>query len=230
MTEVAMVTGAAGEIGEAVARRLASAGVRCVLVDRDPAVHGIAAGIGGVAVAGDLSDPDLATRAVAHAGGRLDLLVLNAESGCADTDPAMLDLRGYKSVVAANQHGVVYALRAALPLMRRRRRGSIVVTASVAGLVGLETDPFHTMTTHAVIGLVRASAGPLAREGIRLSAVCADPYCIMPGGHVHDGTDGSAGGEIAEAVVNALRTAEPGSELVLRPGRPLVPYAPAPLP
>ncbi|XVQ14835.1 SDR family NAD(P)-dependent oxidoreductase [Spirillospora sp. CA-255316] len=139
----------------------------------------------------------------------------------------------------------MYALRAALPLMRRRGRGSIVIIASVAGLVGLEADPFQSMTTHAVIGLIRASAGPLAREGIRLSAVCADPYCIMPGGHLHDRTNhagtnhndpGAAeafaptAGDVAEAVENALRTAEPRAQLVLRSGRPLVPYAPAPLP
>ncbi|RAY17064.1 dehydrogenase [Actinomadura craniellae] len=233
MTEVAIITGASGDIGEAVARRLAAARVHCVLVDRDPAVKKVAADIGGLAVVGDLSDPDLSTKAVAHVDGRLDMLVLNAETGCTATDPDVLDLSGYRSVVGTNQHGVVYGLRAALPLMRRRRSGSIVITASLAGLVGVEDDPFYTMTKHAVIGLVRASAGRLAREGIRLSAVCPGPWEAPPvtgNGLRPPGVPAPGADEVAAAIEHALRTAEPGTQLVLRPGRSPVPYAQAPLP
>jgi NAD(P)-dependent dehydrogenase (short-subunit alcohol dehydrogenase family) len=215
MTEVAIITGAAHGIGEAVARRLAAARVRCVLVDRDPLVNKVAADIGGIALVGDPSDPDLPTKAVAYADDRLDLLVLNARSDYADNDPVMLDLRGYHSAVAMNQHAIVYGLRAGLPLMRRRGSGSIVITASLAGLIGMQAHPFLTMTEHAIIGLVRAFSGPLAREGIRLNAVCpaqSDPP-----------------DQVAEAIEDTLRTAEPGIQLVLRGGESLIPYAPAPL-
>jgi NADP-dependent 3-hydroxy acid dehydrogenase YdfG len=232
MDEVAIVTCAASGTGEAVARRLANTGVRCVLVDRDPLVRKVAADIGALAVVGDLSDPDLFTKAVAYADDRLDLLVLNAGTDCAGNDLAMLDLRGYRSVVGVNQHAVVYGLRAALPLMRHRRSGSIVVIASLAGLVGMEADPFHTMTEHAVIGLVRAFSGPLAREGIRLSAVCPAMSDAPPFAGIRRmfRTSGIPADEVAAAIEDALRTAEPGAQLVLRPGRSPMPYAPAPLP
>jgi NAD(P)-dependent dehydrogenase (short-subunit alcohol dehydrogenase family) len=235
MGENAVITGAAGGIGAAVARRLAAAGVRCVLVDRDPAVEEVAASIGGAAVVGDLTDPDLSLRAVRAAGDRLDLLVLNAGTNSVDKDPATLDLARYQAVVGVNQHSVVYGLRAALPVMRGGGGGSIVATASLAAVQGVEQDPIYTMTKHAVIGLVRALSGPLSREGIRFSAVCPGLVDTPLVAGARDrfraaGIPMLAADEVAAAVEDVLRTGEPGTELVLRPGRPSVRYVAAPLP
>src|SRR5688500_9650564 len=116
MSETAIVTGAAGGIGEAVARRLARSGAKCVLVDRNPRVEQVAAEIDGMAVVGDLADPDLSMRAVRLAGKHVELLVLNAGINSVDKDLATLDLDRYQAVVAVNQHAVVYGLRAALPV------------------------------------------------------------------------------------------------------------------
>ncbi|MBA9005394.1 SDR family NAD(P)-dependent oxidoreductase [Thermomonospora cellulosilytica] len=228
MTDVAIITGAAGGIGAATARRLAATGTRCVLVDSDPLVEKVAVDVDGFAVVGDPSDPDLSTKAVAYAGDGLDALVLNAGIGCAGWDPAMLDLRGYRSAVGLTQHAVVYGLRAAIPVMRRRGGGSIVVTASFAGPVSDRHDPLSMMTAYAVAGLVRAFARPLAREGIRLSLVC-------PGRDEEIGDDGVLGNvlpsadEMAAVVEDALRAADPGARLVVRPGMAPVPLAPVPL-
>ncbi|WP_106396460.1 SDR family oxidoreductase [Actinocorallia populi] len=235
MGETAIVTGAAGGIGEAVARRLAASGARCVLVDRDPKVEGVAASIGGAALVGDLTDPDLSLRAVAAAGDRLDLLVLNAGTNSVDKDPATLDLDRYQAVVGVNQHSVVYGLRAALPVMRAGGGGSIVAVASLAALHGVAQDPVYTMTKHAVIGLVRALSATLSQEGVRLSAVCPGLVDTPLTAGARDrfraaGIPMLSADEVAAAVETTLRTAPAGTELVVRPGRPPVPYLAAPLP
>jgi NAD(P)-dependent dehydrogenase (short-subunit alcohol dehydrogenase family) len=233
VSEIAIVTGAAGGIGESVARRLAASGARCVLVDRDPKVEQVAVSIGGQAVVGDLTDPELSLRAVAIAGDRLDLLVLNAGTNSVDKDPATLDLGRYQAVVGVNQHSVVYGLRAALPVMRRNG-GSIVVTASHAALKGVAQDPIYTMTKHAVIGLVRALSGQLSREGIRFCAVCpglVDTPLTAAGRDRFQaaGIPMLTADEVAAAIEETLRTGEPGTELVLHPGHPPARYHPAPL-
>lgn len=234
-SEVAIITGAAGGIGAAVAHRLAATGVRCVLVDRNPAVDEVAAALGGTAVVGDLTDPELSRRMVEAAGDRLGLLVLNAGHNCLDKDPATLDLDIYQAVVGVNQHSVVYGLRAALPVLRRGGGGSIVVTASHAALRGVEQDPIYTMTKHAVIGLVRALSAPLAREGIRIGAVCpglVDTPLTAPARDQFRaaGIPMLTSDDVAAGIVETLRTGEPGTELVLTPGHPPLRYTPAPIP
>ena len=235
MTQTAIVTGAAGGIGEAVVRRLAAGGADCVLVDRNPLVEEVAAAVGGVAVVGDLTDPQVMVRAVGAAGGRLDLLVLNAGVNSADKDPATLDLDRYQAVVGVNQHSVVYGLRAALPLMRAAGGGSIVAVASLAALHGVPQDPVYTMTKHAVIGLVRALSPALAAENIRFSAVCPGlvDTPLTAGARERFQAAGIPmldPDDVAAAVETTLRTAEAGTELVIRPGRPPARYIAAPLP
>ncbi|MFI5718596.1 SDR family oxidoreductase [Nocardia sp. NPDC051750] len=235
MTETAVITGAAGGIGEHTARRLAAQGVRCVLVDRNPLVEQVAAELGGDAVVGDLADPALSRVAVAAAGERVDLLVLNAGINSVDKDPADLDLDRYHAVVGVNQHAVVWGLRAALPVMRRQGGGSIVITASHAGIAGVPQDPIYTMTKHAVIGLVRALHGRLAEEGIRLSAVCPGlvDTPLTAGGRERFRAAGIPmlqADEVAGAVEQLLRNGEPGTELVVRPGQPATRYLAAPIP
>jgi NAD(P)-dependent dehydrogenase (short-subunit alcohol dehydrogenase family) len=119
--------------------------------------------------------------------------------------------------------------------MRRGGGGSIVVTASLAALRGVERDPVCTMTKHAVIGLVRALSGPLAREGVRLAAVCPGLVDTPLVAGARDrfraaGVPMLTAGEVAAAVEDTLRTGEPGTELVLRPGRAPARYVRAPLP
>ncbi|GAA4983606.1 SDR family oxidoreductase [Yinghuangia aomiensis] len=205
------------------------------MVDRNPMVEQVAVAIGGTALVGDLADPDLSLRAVAAAGDRLDMLVLNAGVNSADKDLADLDLDRYQAVVGVNQHSVVYGLRAALPVMRRHGAGSIVATASLAALRGTPQDPVYTMTKHAVIGLVRSLSGPLAQEGIRFSAVCPGlvDTPLVAGGRERFRAAGIpmlGADEVAAAVEQTLRTAESGTELVVRPGQALARYTPAPLP
>jgi NAD(P)-dependent dehydrogenase (short-subunit alcohol dehydrogenase family) len=171
---VALVTGGGGGIGSAVARRLAASGTRVVIADL--AVErgeALAAEIGGVFVRTDVSSLADNQRAVEVANrlGRLDVLHLNAGvSGAGLGDDFRPEV--YRRALSVNIDGVVFGVHAALPTLRRQRGGTIVVTGSLAGLVGSPYDPVYAMTKHAVIGLVRCLAPGLEQNGIRINALC----------------------------------------------------------
>jgi NAD(P)-dependent dehydrogenase (short-subunit alcohol dehydrogenase family) len=111
--------------------------------------------------------------------GGLDLVHLNAgittrppQEALRDDIFEWIDRGAYRRIMAVNVDGVVYGLRAVLPALEKRGGGSIVATASIAGLTGFPPDPFYTMSKHAVVGLVRSFAPALAAKGIRLNAIC----------------------------------------------------------
>ncbi|WP_084958960.1 SDR family oxidoreductase [Thermoactinospora rubra] len=238
MSTVALITGAASGIGASVARRLARGGARCVLVDLDEVgAERLAKEVGGLAVAGDVGDPEVSRRAVALAEeryGRLDLVHLNAgiSSG---VDLAAFDLEQYRRAMAVNVDGVVFGVTAAVPALLRSGGGAIVVTASLAGLVGYDGDPIYTMTKHAVVGLVRALAAPLAQQNIRIGAVCpgfTDTPLVagMRKVFLDAGFPLLTADDVAAAVESAFYAEEPGTLLVVQPGRQPVPYRHAGVP
>ncbi|MEU7892736.1 SDR family oxidoreductase [Nonomuraea sp. NPDC049152] len=232
MSSVVLITGAASGIGAAVARRMAAGGARCVLVDRDQAgLERVAKEVGGVWLAGDVSDHETSRRAVdlaVETYGRLDLVHLNAGvSG--GVDLAAFDLERYRLTMGVNVDGVVFGVTAAVPALVRSGGGAIVVTASLAGLVGFDGDPVYTMTKHAVVGLVRALAAPLAMEGVRIGAVCpgfTDTPLVAGQREMFVGAGFPllTAEDVAGAVESAFYTEEPGTLLVVQPGRSPVPY------
>lgn len=167
-----VVTGAASGIGRAAARLFASEGGRVIAVDLDPtAVDAVASEVGGIGVAGSVGDPDLWERVV-EAAERIDVAYLNAGVYGFHGRIDELPLDVYRRTVSANVDGVVLGTRAVVPAMRSRGRGSIVVTASVAGIVAFEGNPVYTLTKQAVAGFVRAVAPSLVPDGITIDAVC----------------------------------------------------------
>ncbi|MGW7483121.1 SDR family oxidoreductase [Nonomuraea muscovyensis] len=232
MSSVALITGAASGIGAATAHRLADGGARCVLVDLDhDAVERLAKELGGTALTGDVTERETSERAVALAletYGRLDLVHLNAGI-VSGVDLSAFDPERYRRAVGVNMDGVVFGVAAALPALRRSGGGAIVVTASLAGLVGYDGDPVYTMTKHAVVGLVRALAQPLAADGIRIGAVCPG-FTDTPLVSEMRETFRGAGfplltaEDVAAAVESAFYAEEPGAVLVVQPGRSPVPY------
>ncbi|TDC09933.1 SDR family NAD(P)-dependent oxidoreductase [Nonomuraea longispora] len=232
MSTVALITGAASGIGAAVARRLAAGGVKCVLVDRDgEGAERLGKEVGGVWLEADVSHEEASLEAVALAErqyGRLDLVHLNAGvSGRVDlTD---FDAERYRQVVGVNVDGVVFGVRAGVPLLARSGGGAIVATASLAGLVAFSGDPVYTMTKHAVVGLVRALAEPLAARNIRIGAVCpgfTDTPLVAETREmfVNAGFPLLTADDVAAAVESAFYAETPGTLLIVQPGRQPVPY------
>ncbi len=175
----ALVTGAAGGIGSAIATALAAEGAALTLAGRradalealraalpDPARHGVAVF--------DVTQEDAVAQAFAQAEaarGPLDILVANA--GAAPSAPfARTDRTLWDATLSLNLTGVFHCLRAAVPGMQQRGRGRVVAVASTAGLVGYPYVAAYVAAKHGVIGLVRALALELARSGVTVNAVC----------------------------------------------------------
>ncbi len=185
--KVALVTGGASGIGEASARALAAHGARVLVADvDDEGAARVAAQVGGRAVHLDVADPhqwQAAVASVTASEGALQLVHLNA--GISGDEVALTDLTDehYRRVLGVNLDGVVFGLRATLPLLRAAGGGAVVVTSSMAGLSPYAPDPVYTVTKQAVVGLVRGMApelalGPPRAEGqpdaphITINAVC----------------------------------------------------------
>lgn len=185
--KVAWITGGAGGIGAAVARRLAGLGARLLLSDVDAERGEALAGeLDAAFVRCDVRDPAQSVAAVAAAVerfGGLDLAFLNAgvSTGCGLGDD--FDAEAYRRAMAVNLDGVVYGVHAALPALRARGGGDIIATASMGGLAPMPYDPVYATNKAAVIALVRSLGPAHEAEGVRVNALCpsfAETDIIIP--------------------------------------------------
>ncbi|WP_433279555.1 SDR family oxidoreductase [Pseudonocardia xinjiangensis] len=230
--KAALVTGGASGIGAAAVRRLAAAGAVVAVADRDEAgARALAEEVGGLALPGDASDPDTMTMAVdvaEDAFGRLNIVLLNAGVTAGQSGIENLDLAAYRRIVGVNIDHVVFGLTAAVPALRRAGGGTIVATASLAGLVAMPGDALYTMTKHAVVGYVRSAAPTLAPEGIRVNAVCpgfADTPLIAKAKDRFGDFPLLSAEDVATAIEAVLERGEPGECWFVQPGREPAPYA-----
>lgn len=177
---VAIVTGAGGGIGTAVARRLADEGMSLVLADRDRSllertIELLPAGTTVELVVGDVGEVAHHEALVAAAEdlGVLTLSVLNAGVYL----PGMsweVPLEQWQLQVDVNFWGVVHGVRAAVPAMIRNGQGHVVATASGAGLVATPGLAPYVSTKHAVVGLMESLHHELNRvaPAVHTSVVC----------------------------------------------------------
>jgi NAD(P)-dependent dehydrogenase (short-subunit alcohol dehydrogenase family) len=209
--KVAIVTGAGSGIGAATARRLATAGARVVIVDRDGATADRVAASAGpdtIAVRADVSveaDVEGYMSAARERFGRVDLLHLNAGIAGPFEPFPQVETAEFDHVIAVNLRSVFLGLRAGLREFERAGHGgAIVVTSSLAGLHGGDSLVPYTAAKHGVIGLVKNASSYGARIGVRVNAIA--PGIIVTG--LMDELQSQLG-DRADAALGALRTAIP---------------------
>ena len=175
--QTAIVTGAATGIGEAIARRLASAGAAVGVADLNlKGATEVARSIGGEAFPLEIDisrseSVNAAIHTVAARRKRIDILVNNA--GIAGKAAPLWEQtdEDWQGVIAVNLLGVVYCTRAVIPHMRERRYGRVVNIASIAGKEGNPNMSPYSATKAAVIGFTKSVGKEVATEGICVNAV-----------------------------------------------------------
>jgi NAD(P)-dependent dehydrogenase (short-subunit alcohol dehydrogenase family) len=175
--QVAMVTGAATGIGEAIARRLARAGATLVIVDlnlKGAELVAASIGDGSFALAADVSNADsvrAAVSALIARTGRIDVLVNNAGIAGPPAPTWEQTDENWQRAIAVNLTGVFNCCRAAVPHMRERGYGRIVNIASIAGKEGNPNMSPYSATKGAVIAFTKSLGKELATEGICVNSV-----------------------------------------------------------
>jgi NAD(P)-dependent dehydrogenase (short-subunit alcohol dehydrogenase family) len=177
---VAVVTGAAGVIGSATVRLLAERGARIVAVDRrgadlDSAIKDLPGSAQALAVTADVTDEDDVkeyVRKAVDAFGTIDAFYNNA--GIEGEVKAITDypLESFRRVLEVNVIGVFLGMKHVLPVMLKQNKGSIINTASIAGLIGSPHIAVYSASKHAVIGLTRSASWECTGTGVRINCVC----------------------------------------------------------
>ena len=184
MDKVALITGAAGEVGAATARVMASRGAKLALTDVNLEMLNTlkaeleAGGTQTLALAHDVTLESDWVRVVAEVTakfGALHVLVNNAGIG---GTPALIPnypLEDFQRVLAVNVSGVFLGMKYAIPAMLEAGTGSIVNISSIAGVIGSPGMIAYNASKHAVIGLTRGAAAEWSRKGIRVNSVNPGP-------------------------------------------------------
>jgi NAD(P)-dependent dehydrogenase (short-subunit alcohol dehydrogenase family) len=226
---VAVVTGGASGIGRATAVRLAEEGATVVVADIDAAgARKVADDVGGSAFELDVTEPVAWQQLVEHLTGPVggvDIAFLNAGVATGEDRITALTDEAYRRIMGINVDGVVFGVRALVPLLARRGGGAIVATSSLAGVIGFAPDPIYTLTKHAVVGLVRSLAPQLERDGITINAICPGitdtPLVsgVMRRQLEKHGFPIMPPEQIAAAVVEAVLDGRTGRAVICQPGR-----------
>jgi NAD(P)-dependent dehydrogenase (short-subunit alcohol dehydrogenase family) len=209
--KVCVVTGAAGGIGEAIARRFAKEGARGVLVaDCDAGrLEAVAKSIKGIAVAGDLAKEADVRHLIAEAErhyGSVDIFFSNAGIGRSGHEDA--SDQDWADSWAIHVMAHVYAARALIPGMLARKSGYLLNTASAAGLLASLGSAPYGVTKHAGVALAEHLAIQYGDKGIVVSVLCpqaVDTNMLRMAGATAASVDGVLNTDaVAHAVIEAM--------------------------
>ena len=191
-SKIAIITGAASGIGRATARRVAAEGARTVVADLNGAGAKLladeisASGGEATAVQADLGDNDSARAMVevaVTAYGGLDILHNNAAAtrlaATEDRPVSAADPAVWDETMRVNLRGALVAIQAAVPHMIARGGGSVINTASGAGLTGDLRNPAYGASKAALISLTRYVATEFGKQGIRCNAI-SPGFIVIP--------------------------------------------------
>lgn len=177
----ALITGAGSGIGAACAQRLAAEGAKVAVVDiNDRDAEAVAARIrdaGGEAIAlvADVTQSGQVESAFAETQrqfGRLDVMLANAGVTPCIVPVGDCPEESWRKVLDVNLTGVFLCVKAALPIMRRQKKGVLLATASIAGLTSSPAGIEYNVSKTGVIMLMRHVAHVYGPDGIRSIAIC----------------------------------------------------------
>jgi NAD(P)-dependent dehydrogenase (short-subunit alcohol dehydrogenase family) len=177
--KVAMITGASSGMGASTAKIFAAEGAKVLCLDINDqdgeAVAGMIMQAGGTARFQHLDVASeeqwkAAVDAALAAWGTIDILVNNA--GVSGSDPDRLSLAVWEQQMTINARGVFLGIRAVVPVMQKAKRGSIVNTSSISGVVGqFFVHMGYNAAKGAVRSMTKAAAVQFARDNIRVNSV-----------------------------------------------------------
>jgi NAD(P)-dependent dehydrogenase (short-subunit alcohol dehydrogenase family) len=178
---VAVITGGAAGIGEAIARALAAEGSNVCILDRDASAATKAAtaiaksGAKAQSAAADVADPAAVAdvfKQIASSHSRLDILV-NAAGVLSTGLVADLPVAEWQRVAQVNLAGVLHCVKAAIPVMRKQRYGRIINIASVSAMRGGGSvgNTLYGATKAGVVALTMGLARELGPDGITANAI-----------------------------------------------------------
>ena len=185
-TRVIAITGAGGALGAALSRHFAGDPETNVVLS-DVSEASLAATMNDLPTGGDtvetlradvrdVAEVEAVVGRAVERFGRLDVLISNAGVLAPNGRIHNLATEDWERAFQVNVLGAVNGIRAAVPVMRAQQSGSIILTASVAGLTAWSHAAPYCATKAAVIQLAKVAAVEYARDGIRVNCVCPGTF------------------------------------------------------